>query len=184
MEAGAESYRRFLEGEEDAMLEIVREYNDGLVLYLNSFVNNISVADELAEDTFVRLGLKKPNHKGLSAFKTWLYAIGRNLALDYLRRAAREKRVSFCDCTDLPDEELLEKRYLHEERKEELHRALRRLKPEYRQVLWLIYFEGMTGKETSRIMKKTVHSVETLAYRARRALKEELNREGFTCEDL
>ena len=33
-------------------------------------------------------------------------------------------------------------------------------------------------------MKKTVHSVETLAYRARRALKEELNREGFTCEDL
>ena len=63
MDAGAESYRRFLEGEEDAMLEIVREYNDGLVLYLNSFVNNISVADELAEDTFVRLGLKKPNHK-------------------------------------------------------------------------------------------------------------------------
>ena len=36
MDAGAESYRRFLEGEEDAMLEIVREYNDGLVLYLNS----------------------------------------------------------------------------------------------------------------------------------------------------
>lgn len=78
----------------------------------------------------------------------------------------------------------MEKRYLHEERKVELHRALRRLKPEYRQVLWLIYFEGMTGKETSRIMKKTVHIVETLAYRARRALKEKLNREGFTCEDL
>ena len=33
-------------------------------------------------------------------------------------------------------------------------------------------------------MKKTVHSVETLAYRARRALKEELNRERFTCADL
>lgn len=48
----------------------------------------------------------------------------------------------------------MEKRYLHEERKVELHRAMQRLKPEYRQVLWLIYFEGMTGKETSRIMKK------------------------------
>ena len=60
MDNGASSYRRFLDGDNNGFVEIVRIYNDGLVLYLNSFVNNISVADELAEETFVKLGIKKP----------------------------------------------------------------------------------------------------------------------------
>ena len=58
MDNGASSYRRFLDGDNNGFVEIVRIYNDGLVLYLNSFVNNISVADELAEETFVKLGIK------------------------------------------------------------------------------------------------------------------------------
>lgn len=56
MDRGAASYRRFLDGDDEGFVEIVRVYNDGLILYLNSFVNNISVADELAEDAFVKLG--------------------------------------------------------------------------------------------------------------------------------
>ena len=60
MDRGTESYRRFLAGEEDGLVEIIRDYKDGLILYLNSFVNNIHTAEDLAEDTFVRLAVKKP----------------------------------------------------------------------------------------------------------------------------
>lgn len=93
MDRGAASYRRFLDGDDEGFVEIVRVYNDGLILYLNSFVNNISVADELAEDAFVKLGVKKPRYTGKSSFKTWLYAIGRNVAIDYIRKNAKKRSI-------------------------------------------------------------------------------------------
>ena len=82
MDNGASSYRRFLDGDDTGLAEIIRSYNDGLTLYLNSLVNNLSVADELSEDTFVKIGVKRPHFSGKSSFKTWLYAIGRNIAID------------------------------------------------------------------------------------------------------
>ena len=51
MDNGASSYRRFLDGDENGFVEIVRDYKDGLILYLDSLVRNISAAEELAEDT-------------------------------------------------------------------------------------------------------------------------------------
>ena len=128
MDNGASSYRRFLDGDDNSFVEIVRVYNDGLIFYLNSFVHNIPVADELAEDTFVKLGVKRPRYAGKSSFKTWLYAIGRNVAMDYIRKTSKEKTVSLDDCTEQTDEELLESRYLQEEQKIILHRAMNKLK--------------------------------------------------------
>ena len=60
MDNGASSYRRFLAGDKDGLAEVVRIYRDGLTLYLNSLVCNIVIAEELMEDTFVRLYVKKP----------------------------------------------------------------------------------------------------------------------------
>lgn len=174
MDNGASSYRRFLDGDDNGFVEIVRDYNDGLILYLNSFVNNIGVADELAEDTFVKIGLKKPHYGGRSSFKTWLYAVGRNVAIDYVRRCAKERTVSLEVCMEMADKEELESRYIQEERKIICHKAMQKLKAEYRQVLWLIYFEEFSNKETAKIMKRSVHAIETLAYRARQAIKAEL----------
>ncbi len=79
MENGAVNYNRFLDGDKDGMTEIIREYKDGLALYLNSFVRNICLAEELMEETFVSLVMKKPKYSGKSSFKTWLFAIGRNV---------------------------------------------------------------------------------------------------------
>ncbi|MBR6701910.1 MAG: RNA polymerase subunit sigma-24, partial [Clostridia bacterium] len=91
MENGADAYRRFLEGDENGLEEIITEYKDGLILYLNGYVSNLDLAEELAEDTFVRLFTKKPKNKGGASFKTWLYTIGRNIALDALRKMKRRR---------------------------------------------------------------------------------------------
>ena len=82
MDNGASSYRRFLDGDDNGITEIVENYKDGLILYLNGYVNNIFIAEELTEDTFFRLVIKKPKYSGKSTFKSWLYAIGRNVAVD------------------------------------------------------------------------------------------------------
>ncbi len=186
MDNGASSYRRFCEdGDESGLVEIIRDYKDGLILYLNSFVGNIHTAEELAEDTFVLLGIKKPKDNGKGLFKTWLYTIGRNVAIDYLRRNSKHANISIDDCPELvSDEQNLELSYIKEERKITVHRTLGKLKSEYRQILWLIYFEDFSIKQAAAVMKKSVHSIETLVYRARKSLKSQLELEGFVYEKL
>ena len=66
MDNGASSYRRFLSGDKEGLAEIVREYSDGLILYINSFVQNICISEELMEDVFVEIALRKPQYSDSS----------------------------------------------------------------------------------------------------------------------
>ncbi len=185
MKDGAESYRRYLDGDDSAVEDIVFLYRDGLIFYLYSFVSDFDTAEELAEDTFFKLVAKKPRYGAKSSFKTWLYAIGRNVAIDYLRREARRRSLSLDDCSKERDTApAIEEQYVKNERDAAVHRAMGVLKPEHRQVLYLIYFEGLSSAEIALIMKKSPRSVDTLAWRARGALKAELYKEGFVYEGL
>ena len=46
MDNGASSYRRFLEGDDNGIVEIIRDYKDGLILFLNRYVNNIHISTQ------------------------------------------------------------------------------------------------------------------------------------------
>lgn len=184
MDQATEYYRQFLSGDENALAPLIREYGDGLMLYLNSFVSNLSVAEELTEDTFLKLVLKKPRFSARCSFKTWLYTIGRNLALDYLRRS-RKSMVCLDECPEISSEEAdLEQRYIQQENRIAVNHAMKQLKPEYRQVLWLVYFEGFCCSEVGKIMGKTEATTQTLVSRARKALKQKLLEEDFNYENL
>ncbi len=185
MDNGASSYRRFLDGDDKGLAEIIRDYKDGLILYLNGFVNNIFVAEELMEETFFKIITKKPRFNAKYSFKTWLYTIGHNVAIDYLRRNSKHFNVPIDDVEKyLKDEYDLEKMYIVEERKIAVHRALCKLHPEYRQVLWLIYFEGLSSADAAYVMRKNARQMKNLVYRAKSALKSELDKEGFVYEEL
>lgn len=185
MDNGAEYYLRYLNGDDKGLEEIIRIYKDGLIFYLNSFSADIDTAEELAEDTFVKLAIKKPHFSRKATFKTWLYAIGRNTAIDHMRRVHRRAEVPLEVCPELNGEwEDLEAQYIREDEMRFLHKTLQRLKSEYRQILWLTYFEGFSNREVAVIMKKRIHTIETLVYRARQSLKTKLEQEGFTYENL
>ncbi|MBR5023122.1 MAG: RNA polymerase sigma factor [Oscillospiraceae bacterium] len=183
MDNGASSYRRFLNGDDKGLGEIVRDYADGLTLYLNGIVNNISLAEELMEETFFRLITKKPKFHPKHTFKTFLYTIGRNVAIDHLRR--KRSDASYDDIENyIQDEYDLEKLYIIEQRKITVHRTLKKLNTDYRQVLWLLYFDGLTNAEAAAVMKKNARQMKNLVYRAKSALKSELDKEGFVYEEL
>ena len=186
MDNGNASYNRFLSGDEQGFVEIVRDYKDGLILYLNGFVHDLYMAEELCEDTFVKLGIKKPKNNSAASFKTWLYKIARNTAIDYLRKNKLE--ISIEEIEDISDDreglEELEKEYLKEERKIAVHRALSKINPEYARVIYLRFFEDFSNKEIAKIIKKSPHSVESLVYRAKLALKKQLEKENFVYEEL
>ncbi|WP_028504637.1 RNA polymerase sigma factor [Ruminococcus sp. FC2018] len=186
MDNGASSYRRFREnGDESGLVEIIRDYKDGLIFYLTGIVGDIHEAEDLVQDTFVLLGTKKPKDKGKGSFKTWLYTIGRNIAIDHLRKRKRLKETPMKLSPEQADELAdMGSAYIREEQKITIHKALRRLKPEYQQILWLQYFEELSMKDCARIMKKSVHGTEMLASRARKALRAQLEQEGFDNEGL
>lgn len=183
MDKGTSSYRRYLRGDDEGLVEIIRDFKDGLILFLNGFTKNILTAEELCEDVFVKLAVKKPDFNEQSGFKTFLYAIARNAALDWLR--SRKNHVSLEDAGEMESEERsLEEQYLRGERKIAVHRALGKLKSNYRQVLTLTYFEELSNRETAEVMRKSVHSIEVMLTRARNALRKELEKEGFVYENL
>ncbi|EWM54252.1 RNA polymerase sigma factor [Ruminococcus flavefaciens] len=181
MDNGASSYRRFRDnGDVQGLDEIIIEYSDGLILYLTSIVGSIQTAEELAEDTFVLLGTKKPKYKEKSSFKTWLYAIGRNIAIDHLRKYAKKSCFSIEETPEMTDDKAeIEEAYIKKEQQIKIHKAMRKLPQNYQQVLWLIYFEGFSNKEAARIMKKSLRSLESILYRARKSLRSQLETEGF-----
>ena len=184
MDNGASSYRRFLNGDDEGLAEIVRDYKDGLILFLRNIVGDIYTAEELTEDTFFKLLIKKPGFSGRSSFKSWLYAIGRNAAIDYIRHAS--KTTDMPDETEarLADEYDLERSYIKEEERITVRRAMKRLPPDYRQVLWLVFFEELSNEEASVVMKKNPRQIRNLLYRAKQSLKSELEKEGFEYEGL
>ena len=185
MDNGASSYHRFLEGDSDGIVEIIRDYQDGLIFFLNGIVQNLYVAEELTEETFVKLVVKKPRFSRKCSFKTWLYTIGRNMALDYIRSRSRISDISVDEYQNISNvEDDLERSYIKEERKIIIHKALGKLKPEYRQVICLIYFENLDNKQAAIVMKKSKRQIENLLYQAKSSLKSELLKGGFDYEEL
>lgn len=182
---GGRSYRRFLQGDDSGIVEIIRDYKDGLTLYLTGYVGNVFIAEELMEDTFFKLVTKKPRFSGKSSFKTWLYAIAKHLALDYLRHSSRIISVppEMADHIS-PELSQIESDYIKEEQKIMLHRALGKLSPEYRQVLYLLYFEDLPREEVAKLMNKNARALENLIYRAKNSLKANLEKEGMQYENI
>ena len=185
MDNGASSYRRFLAGDETGLTELVRQFANGLMRFVLPIVGDVSAAEDIAQETFARLCLKKPAYKDTASFKTWLYTIARRLALDSLKKSARTLPVAAETLDALPDPaDTPEESVLRREEQAAVRRAMGTLKADYAQVLTLTYVEGLSNRQTARIMRRSVHAVENLNSRARAALREALKKEGSFDENL
>lgn len=185
MDNGASSYHRFLEGDESGLEELVEAYSDNLIFFINSFMNNLTLSEDLMSDTFLELIVKKPRFVGDSSFKTYLFKIGRNKAFDYLRKQKRTLTVPFHNAeNEISDVISIENSVLKNDQQKHVNQCLENINQEYRQVLHLLYFEEMSNEAVSIIMKKSKNQIENLAYRAKLTLKTTLEKEGFVYEEL
>lgn len=184
MEDGASSYRRFLDGDKSGLVELVAMYNKSLIFFINGIVNNLTVAEDLAADTFFELMTRRCHFKENYSFKTWLFKIGRNNAIDYLRKQSKCSDCSFEDTeNNLKDSQSIETEIINNERKRYVHEALQTINTEYKVVIHLLYFEDMSYSEAAVVLKKNVKQIKNLAYRSKQALKVALEKEGFIYED-
>ena len=179
MDNGASSYRRFLDGDESAFDEIMKELFDNLVFFINRYVSDIHAAEDIAIDTFTDLIVHKNRYNFKVSLKTYLFMIGRSRALNYIKHRKRLTLVDFSEAEYIAAyEEPFEEVILADQRKRILHQAIDQLPVDMRTVIHLIYFEDMSYADSARVMKKSVKQVDNLLYRAKKELRAILGDNG------
>lgn len=170
--------------------ELYDKYIEGLIHFLMRYVKDENLAEDLAEDVFVEILLHPDRFRKASSEKTYLYAVGRNKAVDFIRRNARVSTVSIDDeelniiMSDLSGEETeagVEETVIKKEDSQRLGQAMGRLKEEYRTALYLSYYEEMSYTDIGAAMGKSPKQVENYIYRGKKALRgmlEEKNNRG------
>ena len=173
-----ELYSLFLSTSESEYLrELISRYREELTYFLYAFIRNMEDAEDIMLEAFAILATERAKFSGRSSFKTWLFAIGRNQGLKYLRKnrlmslPLNEEIVSD---GGTPDMEILKS-----ERNKLLYKALGNIKPEYRQALHLAYFEEMSNDEVALVMNKSKKQVYNLVSRGKQACREELLKLGY-----
>ena len=184
MDQGAELYRCFLQGDDAALTSLIALYRPPLTRYLMGLVHQQTVVEELVEDTFFILCCKKPEYRKKGTFKTWLFTIGRHQAIDLMRKQNRHGRIPLDACFTLPSAAPTpEEAFLRQAQTQTVAQAMKRLPAQYGQALYLYYYEGFSIEQLAEIFKKSKHNTSALLYRARLALKEALQKEGFVYGD-
>lgn len=179
MDNGASSYRRFLDGDEQAFDEIMKELFDNLVFFINRYVSDIHAAEDIAIDTFADLIVHKNRYNFKVTLKTYLFMIGRSRALNYIKHRNIIKTVALQDLNDLStDRKTLEDAFIENETKRRLHRALSKFEDDMRIAVHLVYFENMSYDEAAKVMKKNRKQVDNLLYRAKKELRAILGKDG------
>ena len=176
---GASSYRRFLDGDESAFDEIMKELFDNLVFFIDRYVHDVHAAEDIAIDAFSDLVVNKHRYNFKVTLKTYLFMLGRSRALNYIKH---RKVIDFVELTEAEntssEQETLEEIVLADERKRVVNNALNSLPDDMRVVIHLIYFEDLSYDEVAKVMKKNRKQVDNLLYRAKKELRIILGKDG------
>ena len=176
-------YRRYLDGECNAADLLVEKYGDALTFYINGYIKDIHEAEDLMIEAFSQIFAKERPITKSGNFKAYLYKTARNLVL----RHKRKHRIFFSRIDDLdfepPSEVLVDMEILRDERHRQLYGALDQLKPEYREALYLVYFEELSYQSAAAVMSKNEQQIKNLVYRGKQSLKTILEQEGFVYAD-
>ena len=178
MDNGASSYRRFLDGDESAFDDLMKELFRGLVFFIDRYVHDTYAAEDIAIDAFSDLVVHRHRYNFKVTLKTYLYMVGRSRALDYIKHRKVIDFVELSESESLSDEQRLEEMVLADERKRIVNAALAKLPEDMRVVVHLIYFEEMTYEEAAKVMKKKRKQVDNLLYRAKKELRIILGEDG------
>ena len=176
-----------LQGDERAARELIVRFEKPVFSLIYRMVRDRELAEDLAQETFVRTlnNLKRydPSYK----FSSWLFKIGYNLTIDHLRKKELDvvsiegapdavtadqqaaTRITLQTSDERPDE-LLEARSIGNE----IEAAIDRLRPEYRTAILLRHVEGYAYDEIADVMDVPLGTVKTYIHRARNELKETL----------
>jgi len=168
--------QRSKEGDQEAFSALVNKYKTKVFRLAFSLTHDQDIADDLAQEAFIRAYLSLPKFKQKSEFGTWLYRITVNHTMDYLRKKTRRKEVPLEDFAISQGEETLtpEKDKEEEQKRTILYRSLDELPEKYRVILTLRDRQGFSYAEIAKILKVSPGTVDSRLHRAREMLRKKI----------
>jgi len=173
---------QFQAGNEDAYLEIVERFKNRLFAFIYRFVGDEDIAEDLVQDTLIKVYTHRHAYREIARFSTWIYTIAGNLARTELRK--RKRRATFSMSAlglgereyELPSEDFTPSKTLEGEQTEKHIRiALAKLPLHFRTVIILRDVQELSYEEISKIMKIPLGTVKSRINRARLRLQEMLS---------
>lgn len=158
--------------------ELILQYQHRLLRYLLYLTGNRELAEDLFQETWMRVLLRGSQFNGNSRFDTWLFTIARNLVIDLRRRRSMVSLEEMCEAGDeerpfeVPSQEKTPFDHLATMESGQLVAdALLSLDPLHREVLVLRFHEEMSLEEIARMTRAPLSTVKSRLYRGLAALK-------------
>ena len=163
---------------------IINEFQPRIIRYISNMVGEAD-AEDIAQDTFIKVNQALPDFRGESKLSTWLYRIATNTALDHMRSPAYKHKASAVagESVDEVDDRniwtgekipVLEWQVVRKEMADCLQEYIRKLPENYRIVLALSELEGLSNQEVADILEVALGTVKIRLHRARERLKKDL----------
>ncbi len=167
------------EGSEEAFAELVKKYRIKVFNLAFSLTRDRDVADDLAQEAFIKAYYALPRFQSRSGFGTWLYRIAINHARDYLRKKSRMIQISIDNIKEssiLQEDKTMkeEKESAEAQRKKFVHQSILSLPEKHQVILSLRDIQGFSYEEISKILKISPGTVDSRIYRARKMLRKKL----------
>ena len=162
-----------IEGNTNAFNILVDRYKDLVFSLALKMVKNREEAEEVAQDTFIKVFKSLSKFKGDSKFSTWIYKIGYYASLDVVKKNKRQINSINIDEFNEGNIGSMQDglKYLEaKERKKVINDALLRLDEDEQVILTLYYFEEMPLKEISKVVNLSLENIKVKLFRARKKL--------------
>lgn len=156
--------------------EIIGDLGPPLRSYLVRMAGDPVLADDLFQETSIKIAQGLPNFEGRSSVKTWAFKIAHRVCIDYFRKSSSKQTVlEFVEeehaAHDLEHDEAI----VIDEMNSCIREVMDSLPPDYRTALVLHDLEGLTGEDVARICECSLATAKIRIHRARKRLRAALN---------
>jgi len=170
---------RFQEGDINAYNELVKRYKDRLLNFVFRYFNNVEQAEDVVQDTLIKLYTHASYYKNVAKFSTWIFTIAKNNALTELRKNKRKKTDSlWTDDGQVIDinskEESLDSKVQNEIAIDQLNKFLDEIPENFRMAVVLRDFQELSYEEISKILEIPIGTIKSRINRGRIQLAEKM----------
>jgi RNA polymerase sigma-70 factor (ECF subfamily) len=172
-------------GDESAFNYLAGKYHRAMINFLFRMVRNQAVAEELAQEVFLRVYRSRESYRAEAKFTTWLYRIATNLAVNHARdtRHERSAQTIYLDAPDeetgttpdvADDEPTVEQRLVRDERMAAIRAHVMALPERQRMAVLMHKYQGMDYKQIGEVLKLSESATKSLLFRAYQTLRDKL----------
>ena len=172
-------------GDEAGFNYLAEKYHRPIFHFLFRMVRNQAIAEELAQEVFLRVYRSRQSYRAEARFTTWLYRIATNLAVNHARDTKHERaaRTIYLDAPDeltgttpdvADDEPSVEESLLREERMKAIRTHVMALPERQRMAVLMHKYQGMDYREIGEVLKLSESATKSLLFRAYQTLRGKL----------